>query len=57
MRQTGLTLLLPHGFDGVGPEHSSCHMERFLQLVNSQVCHAPPSDPSCPDAAHTLCAL
>lgn len=30
LRQSGLTLLLPHGFDGAGPEHSTCHMERFL---------------------------
>ena len=36
LRQTGLILLLPHGFDGAGPEHSTCHMERFLQNVNSQ---------------------
>ncbi len=26
MRQTGLTLILPHGFDGAGPEHSSCRI-------------------------------
>ncbi|CAB4301112.1 unnamed protein product [Prunus armeniaca] len=46
LRQTGLVLLLPHGYLGQGPEHSSARLERFLQMSDDNPVAIPEMDPT-----------
>ncbi|KAL0840504.1 hypothetical protein ABMA28_015739 [Loxostege sticticalis] len=45
VRQSGIVLLQPHGMEGMGPEHSSARLERFLQMSSDDPDYMPPESP------------